>query len=385
MDESSKSDRGFESRNIRVPSTIRAEYGLSIGDPVHLRKIDGHFILLRVTEAREYDMNTKPGYCFVTSKNFSSLLIASDGDAELHRLLGLTLGCDPELFLANRHTGHLIHAHRLFKKYGDVGNDGILLEFRPSPSVDEAEVTHNIRNLIHKARAKLNSVPEGRDICMIASSHYKGMAAGFHLHYGLPKGMLGYNTNVKGMARMVTLALDYYAGTLAIIPEGSIDCGRRTDTRSPYGKPGDMRLDHRTFEYRLPGGNLLRHPLLTQGILALGAIVIEDMACRISTWTDMFAAPHLIRSYDDMVSLYPNLPSIKTLFSTICSPNAALARERLPQIVEDVRSMVGYKKRAHSVEPFFQCLFDGTVFDNNIERNWGGVQNARQQGQMGLL
>lgn len=385
MDDAANEIWGLEGRNIRIPAAIRAQYGLSIGNPVHLREVDGSLMVLRVSEARLADLMERPDCACVTTANFSKLFLTDTGDAELHRVIGLTLGCDPELFLIRKDTGHLIAAHRLFRKYGEVGHDGMLLEFRPQPSIDEAVVTANLHSCILKARAELNRAYDGQNIGMIAGSFYRGLAAGFHLHYGLPKGLLGHAASVRYVAKMMTLMMDYFVGIPAIIPEGNFDAGRRSKPNLEYGKPGGYRLDGRTLEYRLPGGILLRHPVLTQGILALGATVIEDVVSRISTWTDMFAGLHQIKNYGAIRSLYPSLPEMTDIFYTICSSEITQARAMLPRIVADVRSMNGYKKHAHSVEPFFQCLFDGTVFDNNIERNWGGVQNAQQQGQMGLL
>lgn len=385
MDETSTWVNGFESRNIRLPASLRAYYALGIGEFVRMARKDGGFMTLYVTEAHSADLNVAADYASVTTNNYEQLLVTDEQAVELHRISGITLGCDPELFLVNRYTGAPVSAYRLFKKHGEVGNDGMLLELRPQPSVDEKELTNTIGTLIRRARAELNKFPEGPTTMLLGASHYGGLTAGFHLHFGLPRGLLGHNNKVRAAASIITTAMDYFVGIPSIIPEGSHDAIRRTRPGIAYGKPGGMRLDSRTFEYRLPGGILLQHPIFTRGILALGAVVVEDIASRVSTLTDAYSALSTMTGHQDMMILYPRLPGVGEIYHTICSTDISPARRFLSPIVEDVRSMGGYERRADSIEPFFKCLYEGTIFNKDIESNWEGAGNAHRQGPLEFL
>ena len=376
----------YENRIIRISEAGRAHYGLQLEDPISLRTIHNEIIVLRVAEALKEDMDDDYSCASITSKNAELLGIHSSvPKSEVQRVRGITLGCDPEAFIVDMATGNLAGASRFFKKFGEVGHDGMMVEFRPPPSTDENVVTNNLWVLIQRARSILNGHPEGNRIGILGASSYAGLTAGFHLHYGLPSSLLGYNSGARNLARIMTLAFDYYIGIPAIIPEGSQDYRRRTQLHVEYGKPGGYRLDGRTFEYRLPGGILLQHPIYTRGIIALGATVVEDLVSRISTRTDGFVSLGLITRHEDLKELYPRLPDINGLFGLICSIDIAPARAHLAGIINDVRQMVGYEQRAQSIEPFFQHLMDGTTFNQNIELNWGGVANEEQQGQMVVL
>jgi hypothetical protein len=383
MDEATNLRKYYENRIIRLSANGRAHYGVQLGDKLSFRATNGDIIVFRVDKALFKDLPDESSYGRITSRNAELLGIDTAApESEVQRVTGITLGCDPEAFLVDLHTGNLVGASRFFRKFGQVGHDGMMIEFRPPPSTDENVVTSHLYQLIQQARGVLNTHPEGNKIGMLGASNYAGLAAGFHLHYGLPSAFLGYGNNKRNLARIMTLAFDYYIGVPAIIPEGCEDYRRRTQTHVEYGKPGNYRLDGRTFEYRLPGGVLLQHPVLTRGILALGATVVEDLVSRLNTRTDGFLSLGLITRHEDLKELYPRLPDIHGLFNIICSIDIKPAREHFIGIVDDVRQMVGYDQRAASIEPFFQCLIDGTKFSKNIEHNWGGFPNAQQQGQM---
>jgi hypothetical protein len=195
----------------------------------------------------------------------------------------------------------------------------------------------------------------------------------------MPKGLLGLHPSVTTVAKLMTTAFDYYVGIPSIIPEGNKDVERRTTKFVRYGKPGEFCLDNRTFEFRMPGGINLKHPLLTRGLLALGAVVAEDVASRINTCTDNFIDLRELLSDVNLKTLYPNLPDIHTFYGIICNPDITAAMNQLPTIRNDVRQMIGYKQRAQAVESYFECIENSDKFGNNIEQNWRDFYNEKQQ------
>jgi len=367
----------YEHRIIRLPADARSKYNLQIEDFLYLRNKFGGYITLQIAEAFKEDVERNHLCGYVTATNYDKLFIKSQDTNEVQQVRDITLGCDPEAFLVDTTTGNIIAAHRFMKKYGDVGHDGMLLEFRPLPSTSENVVTANIANLIMKARKILNESTEGLKYTMVGASSCHGLAAGFHLHYGLPAGLLGRRPAVSNIAKLMTKAFDYYIGIPSIIPEGNEDTSRRTMQFVEYGKPGGYRLDNRTFEYRLPGGINLRHPCLTRGLMALGAVVVEDLVSRIHTSTDYFSNLKEVATDEDLKTIYPRLPVIETLYSVICNPDIGPAKAHFDVIKEDIRKMIGYSERAASVESYFTCLDHGIQYDSNLEANWGGF-NEKQ-------
>jgi hypothetical protein len=335
--------------------------------------------MFQIAEAFKEDVIRNPNCAYVTSGVDCELFIKDKQSKEISRVTNITLGCDPELFMVDRISGNILAAHRFMRKYGDVGHDGMLLEFRPNHSLYAEEVCNNIWALINKARCMFNAFPEGNRIKMIAGSSWKGLTAGFHLHYGMPKGLLGLHPSVTTVAKLMTTAFDYYVGIPSIIPEGNKDVERRTTKFVRYGKPGEFCLDNRTFEFRMPGGINLKHPLLTRGLLALGAVVAEDVASRINTCTDNFIDLRELLSDVNLKTLYPNLPDIHTFYGIICNPDITAAMNQLPTIRNDVRQMIGYKQRAQAVESYSECIENSDKFGNNIEQNWRDFYNEKQQ------
>ncbi len=385
MDKETGWNDEYEHRIIRLPQVCRSKSNFRSGEFLYLRNKYGGLETLQVAEAFKEDVDSDPNCAYVTTTIYDKLFMRRHGTGEVERVKGITLGCDPESFLVDRMSGNLVAAHRFMRKYGDVGHDGMLLEFRPNPSVHAEVVCDSLWALIKKGRAILDAKPEGNRIDIVGGSSYSGLTAGFHLHYGLPRGLLGRRPDTNTVARLMTAAFDYYVGVPSIIPEGNKDVARRTIKFVDYGKPGGYRLDNRTFEFRLPGGINLAHPLMARGLLSLGAVVAEDVVSRIKTCTDSFTNLREMVSELDLRALYPGLPDVHTFYSIICNPDIGAARNHFEIIKEDVRKMVGYKHRAAAVEDYFSHLDSGVEFGNNIITNWGGFYNEEQQEQMVVL
>ena len=374
---------------IRVPQELRDKLSLLAGDFISLRTKDAQLISLQIATAYKEDMEISTGHAYVTDEIFKLIGIETEtGKHEINQVTGITLGCDPEFFLVNRWNGQIVHTGKFFHKWGDVGNDheGWLMEIRPLPSTSETVVTNNIYGLLSKAKQAIsNSLMLFKDqIMMYAASHYNGMTAGFHLHYGLPQEILGAAPIQDLIAMQIVKALDYYVGIPAIIPEGAEDSKRRTQPFIAYGKPGGYRLDNRTLEYRVPGGSMLRHPVLTRGLLGLGALVVEDMVSRIKEASDNFTNLKTIATNSSVQDLYPHIPQVHDIFYMICSVDLGLARSRIPSILEDIRMMIGYENRKEAVEGLFKAINEGHQFSSDIEENWRIVRHEIQPGHVDI-
>lgn len=390
----------LESRTIRAPRDFREFLDLKIGDFVTVRATDGRLLSFMVDKAYAEDSEANSLSAYVTSDIHKRITNNLAQSCDLDLVDGITLGCDPELMVIDRNTGDLISAQAFFglKKWGPIGYDGLLLEFRPAPSIDESIVIDNMYDLLLQTRAYLNSCQMFPSIMLAGISSFKGrtavatntvhntamyqygsaLTAGFHLHYGIPAEILGYQK--KFVAQQVVKALDYYVGIPSIIPEGYGDSYRRTVVGMEYGKPGMFRIDHRTLEYRTPGGALMKHPILAQGLIGLGAAVIEDIVTRVKTITHGFTKLNEIATDADIRILYPNIPPVMEIFRAICSPATDVAKTHLVTIRKDIENMVGYARRAESINNFFDNI--ETQFSIDIEENWWRHKNhgERQSG-----
>ena len=389
-----------EAKTVRIPREFRDLLDYSVGDFVAVRANDGRIISLSVEKAYDEDTKADSISAYVTTEVYHQIVKGMAKSCDLDLVDGITLGCDPELMVVDRNTGNLVSAQYFFglQKWGAVGYDGLLLEFRPLPSTSEAVVVENIYSLIAAARTSLNTCKMFPNTMMAGISSFHGgaavarnssnntaminpgckLTAGFHLHYGIPNEILGYQK--KFVAQQVVKALDYYVGLPSIIPEGYGDSYRRTVQGIEYGKPGMFRIDHRTLEYRTPGAALMKHPILAQGLIGLGAVVIEDIISRVKTITHGFTQLNEIATDADIRILYPHIPPVMEIFSAICSPTTDIAKRHMDIIRSDVEKMVGYARRAGSINNFFDNI--ETQFSIDVEDNWWRYKNhgERQSG-----
>ena len=383
-----------ERRLIRMPKDFREFYMFELYDYVSIRAVNSNKIIaLQIAPAYKEDAENDSLSAYVSSEVFylsrvTGIKDLKPGSRNVEMVQGITIGCDPELFLVDN-DGNVVPASRFFRRFSNVGYDGPMMELRPLPSTNEEVVADNIMGLINKARNRLNShtniigldnkyILSGHNISMLSASSYKGGSAGFHIHFGLPTQLLGNHKYArKLLAAQMVKALDFYVGIPAIIPEGSEDYFRRTSIASAYGKPGNFILDCRTLEYRVPGGSLLRHPILTKGILGLGAAVIEDVVSRVKIITNDYTLLENMLPDKSLNTVYPNIPVPTEIYQTIVAPNTLAAEAKLDVIVNDVRHMVGYEARAKSIESFFEMI--KSKFSNNIEVNWRNYYEGQQR------
>jgi hypothetical protein len=375
---------------IRIPEKMRENLGFLQGDFIGIRDKSGKEISLQITNAYKEDAESDQMRAYVTEDVFLALDIKEDRlDQEIELVAGITLGCDPEFFLIRKDTGEIVHAGKFFTKWADVGydHDGLLMEIRPMPSTSEVLLSHNIFNLLNKAKDTIDhsNLLFRHLIGLYGASSYGGMTAGFHLHYGLPKQLLRTDPKTRLITLQIIKVLDYYVGLPAIIPEGIEDSKRRTQPFVEYGKPGGYRIDSRTLEYRVPGGSLLRHPVLTRGLLGLGATVVEDVVSRIKNYTNNYENLELLVDERGLKEIYPHLLNIHDLFYAICSTDIRVALNQMSTIIDDVQSMISYENRKGSIEPFFNAILMNQEFGREIDKNWRRFYYEEQQRQVGFF
>lgn len=374
MEDKIREERLTERKVIRIPRNLRETLDIHLGGFLNMRAIDNSIVSLSIEKAYGEDVENNSSSAYVTNEIFELLTNNPSNICEVKLVDNITLGCDPELILVDKKDASIVTAGKYFKKWDAVGCDGLLLEFRPLPSTDENVVVSNIFNMLKQARQKINDP----DIMITAVSSYKKITAGFHLHYGLPNELLGYK-KIK-IADQIVKILDYYIGVPSILPEGEDDNYRRTTPYLAYGKPGNYRLDNRTLEYRVPGAALMKHPVLTRGIISIGATVIEDVVSRIKHCTDNFTKLDYVSTDKDMLELYPDIPSAMMIFSIVCSIDTSLAMTYYDNIRSGIEKMVGYKKRADSINKYFKYVELGIQYSPDMEVNW--YKNDKQMGAL---
>ncbi len=381
----------IEDRLIRIPSDIRHKFGMNTGLFLSLNGVDGE-VMLQAAKAYSTDAQKDNSCVYVSQSTYGILdlkqkLIINPAD-------DILIGCDPEFFLVNKSTGFNISASHFFPHYGEVGSDCGLAELRPRPNHHEIGLVTEIYSLLKKAYSHINSrtLFRKQDIHMVSTSHREGQAAGFHIHFGLPYTLLEagrYINGVNPLLAYIVHILDYYIGIPAILPEGSADSTRRSIRFSSYGKPGDHRVDQLTLEYRVPGGHLLRHPILTAGILAISIVVMKDVLSRLQIYSNGFQDKAAFQDYKELRNLYPNLPDKEMVNNCIVSEDTGPAINQLDTILRDIQRMIGYKQNDKTIVNYFDYITsyitEAKGFSDNIEINWRLIENAEQPREMAVL
>lgn len=352
----------LEDRSIRIPEIYREALGLQLGSFIKVQQRDGSNLILQVSKAYNEDVAAECYSAYVTEDIYKLI----HNEPQIKIIPDVMLGCDPEFFLVNPQNGYIVHAGKYFQKWERMGHDGTIAELRPDPNPDATVVVSNIRNLLKQGRARINKAND-RHVRMISSSSYNGITAGFHIHFGMPPEMLGTDHVVYRINSQIIQLLDYYVGLPCIIQEGIHDTARRCTTLVPYGKAGDFRLDWRTLEYRVPGGAMLRHPKLAAGLISTAAVVVESAIIKVKELTGDFKNM-TAADKGELIRLYQNVPGLMGLYGLICVPNIDGAMAHLDIILDDIRKMEGYERRAASIEGFFQYL--PQVVSNDLEHNW---------------
>lgn len=379
----------IEDRLIRVPKVLRDEFGLSPGLFLCLKDKSGNTISLQVSTSYRKDTEEDNKSVYVSSATYNLLNV--EKISGVRPAEDILIGCDPEFFLTEGETGRTISATHFFTHYGDVGSDCGLAELRPRPSFKERGLSENIQKLLKKAYSHLNNkvLFSNKDIRMVGASYWNGSAAGYHIHFGLPQKLLRSSPETNSLLAYMVNVLDYYVGISAILPEGSEDFKRRSPNFGRYGQPGDHRYDMMTLEYRVPGGHLLRHPILSSGILAIGIVVMKDMLSRLEAYTNGFEKINPFNSYNDLNRLYPHLPDKGEVYNCIVSKTTNRALKQTDIMLNDMCSMIGYKENEKAIIGYFdyvlQYMHGVKKFSENMDTNWRLMEDEKQPRQMAVL
>jgi|WetSurSiteA1Bulk_404760.scaffolds.fasta_scaffold02319_3 hypothetical protein len=383
--DASKSPLVFiEDRLIRIPKGLREQLGLELGSFLTLKGTSS-VVYLQVYQAYTEDVSKEEGCVFVSQNTWDLLDIA-----HLNRVLAaeeILIGCDPEMFIMDRGAKMVTSAAHFFHHYGEIGNDNGLLELRPRPSINPKEVTETIRGLINQAamRIKNRTIFKNRDLFLMAASNVNGTSAGFHVHFGLPSYILKQDAErVWILTNMVTI-LDYYVGVLSILPEGDTDAARRSQKFTRYGKPGDFRADDNlTFEYRVAGGHLLKHPVYTEGLLTISKLVMGDILSRLEKMSNKDKTKMYFTKYDDLrKAIYPNLPERLEVYETLTAEKINRALGHVEKLANDYSKMIGFDKHKEVIEKYLSLALsaagDRTKISDNLEENWRVSDENRHQ------
>lgn len=202
-----------------------------------------------------------------------------------------TIGCDPEMFVKDRHTGQFVSAHAMIPgnkqrpfplPQGGMQVDGMALEVNTHPATTRAQFLDNIRGVMAELQMALPPMVEiahgvpfadfGADIyhqppeavelgCEPDFNGWTGdinprpgadditfrTAAG-HIHIGWGANVESPYEDAEHFQRCCEMAqqMDYYVGIYSLLWDGD---NRR---RSLYGKAGAFRAKSYGFEYRVP-------------------------------------------------------------------------------------------------------------------------------------
>jgi len=373
--ESKKSLLGsIEDRLVRIPQKMREQLGLKTGLFLSLKGKVGD-VYLQVANAYSADAMADAECLYVSDSTHS--LLDLKGLSSLAPARDILIGCDPEFYLVDKNTGKTVSASNFFSHAGEVGSDCGLGELRPRPNYDPSIVTASINTLLKHVKYRIDNrgIMRDRNLYICAASHRNNVSAGFHVHFGLPEVLLRGNPDTPWLMSNMVSILDYYVGILSIVPEGNEDNKRRSARFCKYGKPGDHRHDILTLEYRVPGGHLLRHPVLTGGLLAISNVVMKDMLSRLQNYSDNYRPGRVFRSYEELRNLYPRLPNREEVLVAITSETITNAQKHMGPILEDLGRMIGFKERKDAILPYLNYLLEfmkgDRRYNEDISTNWG--------------
>ncbi|MFD2115853.1 hypothetical protein ACFSTH_03805 [Paenibacillus yanchengensis] len=257
------------------------------------------------------------------------------------QMLSIMLGADPEVAIVNA-TGQLVSASYFFgeNKGAAIGTDSIrvkgkliypLLELRPRPTSEPAQLLMQIQRLLMQASERINN----SSMRLVAGAMpIKGIALGGHIHL----------SGVPLTSRLLRL-LD----SLITIPLALIEAESGKERRPRYGRLGDYRRQaYGGFEYRtLP--SWLISPMVAKAVFALTKMCAED-ALQLDT------VPQL--SMDMMRAYY--------------QADYAQLRSFWPQIKQTIFRMTRYKEYESYIDPLITAIDQQKRWDErlDIRKKW---------------
>jgi len=389
MDSAASPLGSVEDRLIRIPAELRIKLQLDTGVFLVFGGKDGSKIVLQTAPAYAKDIIVSED-CMYVSQTTKDLLQLEKSPV-IKPANDVLIGCDPEFFLVDSSTGFHISASHFFPHSGEVGNDCGLAELRPRPSYSAAGVVAELRRLITQTAQHLEQRTwlRAKPIKLVAASYWNNASAGFHVHFGLPANLLKASASNYTIIRGLISILDYYVGITSVLPEGDEDALRRSERVSRYGKPGDYRADLRTLEYRVPGGHLLRHPILTGGLMAVSIVTMKDALSRFAAYTDNFTRRvDDLAAYETIKGLYPTMPLKENLYKSLTNESIKVPMTYMNLIFNDLTSMIGFDANRTEILEYFNYLVEfirgRTRINEDILTNWG-ITDERQPRPLEVL
>jgi hypothetical protein len=349
-----------EESTLRLTPYYLTKNKLIPGDVVVLTADNGEPVILMVDKARKNESNIPGSGAFVSRNSIRRLF-------SLHRKHVITLGCDPEFLIVNKYSGKIIPAEYILPRYGEIGSDGPLGEFRPKPGKNEVELVNNLKVLVNELHRAKEVLFSERNLIAEAHSCKNNQAIGFHIHMGVPKVILKFATpGSKEFIRSFITCLDYFVGIPAMLLE---DDNTRRLGNGQYGKPGDYRVSENTIEYRTPGGFHLRHPDYASGITALAGCIAEEIFRDIEEASDQWR--NLLKVIKDgFIKQNYNLPDEWVIKASLQDRGKSLGIVCLPKIIDSLSKMKSFDKYGKSIKTYFNLLLKAEQYYHNLKDNW---------------
>lgn len=350
------------SGSISLSDDLRLELGVLVGQCLQLRG-DSVELVLRI----ENQLSDHQVSAFISENDYSKI----KNQSLQYKMLEVTLGCDPEFFI-------LWHKRRIAATTylpfaGEIGCDGELGELRPMYGRHEDQVVSTLGQLIPQIPARLKRIdwatgfPEdGRQFSYEAHSYYGSVAAGFHVHLGIPPEILNTKRDFSraAMNHMVQ-CLDWYLSVPLIPLEVSHE---RRVGRSNYGRPGDYRVSNVTLEYRTPGAFYLRSPTLTRGLLGIALLLTENLVSRLKVASQNFVNLHKL-SPADLYAIMPK-PEPEKIKSVLIDPNVRPALLEMDGIRRQLEALSSFDKHQEAVNDFFRAVEEQDQPEASLLTNW---------------
>jgi len=349
-------------QTIRLPRKLRKEIGVLVGQ---FMQISGKETLVLEIGKDLDDFETS---AYVSESNFRKI----EGQQLEFKILDVTLGCDPEFFIM--WGKRLISATTYLPFNGAIGADGNLGELRPMYARHENDVVANLQTLITQVPTRMKrgyGVSEGypKDGSLFdlqAHSYYYGLAAGFHVHMGIPPEILNTRKSFNRIAmNHLVKCFDWFV-SVPLVPLDETP-GRRLG-ETTYGQAGDYRTTNSTLEYRTPGGFYLRTPTLARGMMGLCLMVAENVVSRMKIASRNFTSLDKLTP-NDMQEIMP-VPKVSKVKGTLGARSPLAAEGCLDEIQESLKKFPNYDKHRRSVDDFFSVVRSGQIPVSDLIPNW---------------
>lgn len=362
MDFQIRADSKITAREISLPAPLRLEMGLIIGQFLEL-KTNGQARVLQITGQAEPNQETA-----LVSPDVLAIFEGPDID---YKILDVTLGCDPEFFVM--WGDRRVCASTYLPFTGQIGCDGELGELRPTYTRHENDLVANIAKLVPQIPGRMKRAswatgfPEnGKGFRYEAHSYYLRIAAGFHVHLGIPPEILNTRKDFNRAAmNHIVQCLDWHVGVPLVPLE--VSHGRRLGN-TQYGKPGDYRPSNVTLEYRVPGAFYLRSPQLTQGLLGMSLLVVEHIVSKMRVASRDFVNLHKLTPAD-LQEVMP-IPAPKRILATLTGEDTILARREIDSIRKGLEALPNYRKHQRAVQGLFSAVEEQVQPSPDLLTNW---------------